>query len=93
MASFALTSKVSAVGIIVFMTGVATCRLLDFQFHGFVVALPAAEILVGTVQLEICLLIMLKKPYTPVVRVMTLLAVRAQCAFVLIVFFMAGVAF
>ena len=78
MASFALTPEASAVRIIVFMTGVAIGRLIDFRFHRFVMALFTAEILVRTVQLEICLLIMLKKPYAPVVRVMALPAIRAQ---------------
>lgn len=70
MASIALTPEASAVRIIVFMTGVAIRRLIDFRFHGFVVALPAAEVLVCALQHEICLLIVLKNPYTPVVRVM-----------------------
>jgi len=55
-------------------------------------ALFTAEILVRTVQLEICLLIMLKEPYTPVVRVMAELAIRAQCSLVFIIILMAGIA-
>jgi len=93
MASFALTSKASAVCIVVFMAGMAIRRLIHFRFNRFVVALFTAQILVGTVQLEICLLVMLKQPYSPVVRVVTLLAIRPQCGFVLIIVLMAGIAF
>jgi hypothetical protein len=93
MAPIALTPEASAVRIIVFMTGVAIRRLIDFRFYGFVVALLAAEVLVCTLQLEICPLIMLKQPYAPVVRVMAMLAIRAQRGFVLIIVLVTGIAF
>ena len=52
----------------------------------------AGEILMCALQLEICLLIVIKKPNSPVVGVMAVMAVRAQCRLVLIIFLMASVA-
>ncbi len=55
-------------------------------------ALATSEVRVGALQLEVCLLTVLEKPYTPAVRVVALPAIGAKRGFVFIVFLMAGIA-
>ena len=66
---------------------------MDFRFHGFVVALLAVEIAVCTLQLEIGLFVVIENPYTPTVRVMTLLAVDSQGGLMFVILLVAGIAF
>ena len=67
--------------------------MADFRFHGFVVALIAVEIAVCSLQLEIGLFIVIKNPYAPAVRVVTLLAIGSQCGFMFVILPVAGIAF
>jgi hypothetical protein len=67
--------------------------LADFRFHGFVVALFAVEIAVCAFQPEISLFVVIENPYTPTVRVMTLLAVCSEGGFMLVILFVTGIAF
>ena len=56
-------------------------------------ALLAVEIAVCTLQLEIGLFVVIENPYTPTVRVMTLLAVGSQRGFMFVILAVAGIAF
>lgn len=56
-------------------------------------ALIAVEIAVCTLQLEIGLFVVIKNPYAPTIRVMTLLAIGSQGGFMFVILLVAGIAF
>ena len=77
MTSFALPAKVVFVHIILGMTSIAAGRSLYLLFHGFVMAGQAFQRLMGAIQLEFGVLVVIEIPNLPVPAVMAARAFRS----------------
>lgn len=89
MATLTTAAKAAEVNIVRAVAAVTTALAFYF-FRRFGMACIAGQPLMLSVQCEVGLSVVIKLPQCPVVRRMAAGAVRSQCAFVLIVIFMAA---
>lgn len=92
MAAIALLAKTAVVGIITAVTGTAGLVQLDLSRYGLAMAALTMYLGVGTIELEIGILIVIEAPYPPAVRIVAGCAFAAESAFMHVVFLVAGIA-
>ena len=92
MAAITLLAKTAVMRIITAVTGTAGLIQFDFARYGLAMAALTMYLGVGTVELEIGILIVIEAPYPPTVRIVAGGAFAAEGSLMHIVFLVAGIA-
>ena len=82
-------AKLSVVNVITGMTGNTGARVTFYTFYSFRVTGFTIYLLMLTCKLKLCLLIMIKTPYLPTVRIVAGITVFTESLFMNIILFMA----